>query len=290
MDDSNSKYAIKPFRLYSNNKKEFIYTPGYSCEIKHKSLSNLLKKLEETTNHITLNDLEKLCFEVDIPSKQVQEILIKTLNILSPLEDLYIPNVAIVSGDNFVTKIIVNDMKQIASSVSHYDNIDDLPKTWNERTQIIYLGLKHSKEKITQLYNRCSGENCFIVTSYLLNDCFIIDNLYNDKENVPNHFENLMRLQQLLNIRQFGQEDWLSFYRSLLDNDIFQLPAIKASESQKALMAGALFQFAAPFLKAYYEYLPQERFLETWCINLSSFAITKTKAIKSCLYKSEYRP
>lgn len=273
------KYSVdSSFSLYDSEGASYIQSSKFSAKIKHTGLKNFLGYLlQNKLGNITQSELDVLANKYEVDTKALQDFLVAQTGLLKVnISDNHFDNF-VIYGENDVSKFISDAIQdKFKINIQHINGNAEI----NSSNTIVlcYLPAYHP-EKIQELYSNISDRDNYIITSYLMNDHLIIDNIFSKNAGLPCHFCHLERLKINSKLIPAGQnKSWLSYYREVLrknNSALFEttLPAIT-----KQYIAYCHYQFIRRLIDPFCSEWHYDQYNHFWHIHLEKMTITKEAA------------
>jgi len=241
---------IRKYELSESNQGVYLYTPEISAKIKNKKMISLLN-LIKNKNIMEINDdvFDNMLLELELTPKVAKEYLQNELKILSYSGSDKFDELLICTNDNEITESIAKYFEkgydlQVYTDVTQF-NISD-------KTLIVAFQKNYQQSFIDNIYQLSHAHNSWVITSYVVSNHFIIDNMFNDKKGMPCHFCNLNRHKNIImSQNNLKKTSWINYCREIFNEKNFSLPSIPISHLEKWLILFWLVKRVKSFVNPY---------------------------------------
>jgi McbB family protein len=272
-------FIVRPFVIYNAASSYYCYSNQTSAKITNDNLLQLLQHLlQEKTHELTKQELEQLAAQYNLNGDVVRRFLVESLRILSSKNEERFQYLYIMSDNHYIQQALSDEFSR------HYGltvipKMDFSPIT-TEKSLIVFFNQEYKEHEFKKLYSLSNHSDSYFVTSFLVDNYLIIDNIYNKNKGTPCHFCGTNQLRATtLTSPDISYFNWLVFYRQLLKGGFVSFPAAPMSMLSRALTTYSLGKFVKQFIDPFGRELYQDNISEFWHVNLDKNKVEKESAM-----------
>jgi McbB family protein len=271
-------YSIKPFELIKHAQRVFIQSYDFAAAIENERLQNLLMELgAQNNNQITALELASLAEKYQLPSEELTTVLINTMGIIKPILRAKLSKLYINTDVPLISDILAQTFSSDYDVVVSTDHV----YTQDEKVLVLFYRKQYTSDDFKAVY-RALHKNTYLITAGVAHQILVIDNVFYQSSGLPTHFSNV---NQLLGAVQSGmpisQNNWVVFYRELMQQGSEALPALKLNASQQAYVAYCLTKFTEQFTGLCSGTATMDKLNWFWHVDLKDGSILKDVAVHS---------
>lgn len=276
-------YIINDFQLQSVQSTTYLFNDTKAAKIPNEVICNVLKHLKaQKKMEISEEGLNGLAAEFNVSCDQLKNLLLNQLDILRPQAHRKFQKIYLNVGDPLICDLL----KDTFQTHYHVEIVPENFANYEKSSLVIFFQNNYSSKAFQNIYQHLP-DDVYLITSGILHNILVIDNLYFNHSGLPTHVSNLHQLMAFLSSNLSATKDnWLLFYRSLVKNkvDVFPEPTVNAC--QKGFIAYTLFQFASQYTQFFKMQTPLDKVGWFWHVDLTNFNVHEEVAVHSAF--SEY--
>jgi McbB family protein len=271
-------YIINNYQINTIKSDIYIHSDNKAAKISNQVLHQILLELQQKDKlELSEDELSLLASRFQTNLDQLKKILINQLDILRPLLSKKFSTIYINVDDNLVSTLLTGSLKDRYNVAVVSENFVDYAKG----SLLIFYRNNYSSHDFKRLYHHLPND-VYVVTAGIIHTILLIDNLYFNGSGLPTHVSNLHQLMAYLNSELPATKDnWLLFYRSMVNNNIDKFPEPKINPCQQGFVAYALYQFVSQFTHFWSSPTPLDQINWFWHVDLTSFNVHREVAIHS---------
>ena len=272
------KYIIDDYQLIKAGEALYLGNYGIGAKITNQNLANVLLTLQKQEKlEISEETLKSLAQTNNIEYEQLVNALLNKLKVIQPLSPRKFSKIYINSDDNMISELLKDSFeKEYTVIVCHTSTY-----TYEENSLVIFYRSNYSNHEFKSLYQHLP-ENVYIVTAGIIHKVLIIDNLFYQGSGLPTHFSNLNNLLACVhNDVSITKNNWLLFYRKLMQTSADQFPEPVVSKCQRGYIGYCLQKFASQYTNFWKLPTTLDEVNWFWHVDLTSFSVTREVAIHS---------
>lgn len=272
------KYIIDDYQLIKAGEALYLGNYGIGAKITNQNLANLLLSLQKQEKlEISEADLKALAHTHNIVYEQLVNALLNKLKIIQVHSPRKFSTIYINSDDEMITELLKESFdKEYAIEICH-----SAIHQYQENTLVIFYRKNYSNHDFKALYQHLP-KKVYAVTAGIVHKVLIIDNLYYVNSGLPTHFSNLNQLLACVhNDVSITKNNWLLFYRKLMQSGSDQFPDPEVSGCQRGYIAYSLQRFASQYTNFWKLPTTLDEINWFWHVDLTSFSVTREVAIHS---------
>lgn len=268
-------YIINDYQITSIKSESYIYNDTKAAKITNQVLNQIFAELHQQDKcQISEEHLSLLAQKHQINLKQLKKILINQLDVLRPLLAKQFTAIYVNADDDFVADLLMkslNDRYEVC--VVHQDFVE-----YTSGSLVIFYRSNYSSRDFQPMY-RNLVDDVYVITAGIIHKTLVIDNLYFNHSGLPSHIANLHQLMAVPHSDPSStQDNWLVFYRSMVNNKVDEFPEPKINACQKGFVAYSLYQFVSQYTDFWRIPMPLDQVNWFWRVDLKTFSVHKEVA------------
>jgi len=272
-----SVYVINAYEIIDIGSESYLLSLARGAKISSQTLVQILIELNKQENReITEKKLMEISIQYEVDFKELKQLLLSKLHLLSPLLPRKIPSIYLNSDDELVAKLLCDTLKmEYKVDCCSTECLD-----FQTPSLVIYYRQNYSDKDFKRVLHALS-DGVYLITCGVLHHKLVIDNIYFNHSGLPTHFSNFHHL-----MRGFAKSepfltkaDPLSFYSELYKRQIDTFPMLSISPCQRGYIAYSIYQFLARFVKFDLQPTPHDAVNWRWEVDLLTFGVQKEISI-----------
>jgi McbB family protein len=221
-------YNVEKFNILKSRKNTYLYTPNLSLKLLDPRIIKTMELLQDTT----------IISEEELPlDNDIKIFLCDRLQLLTKIPMNYFKEITVITNDEELSAAVTTYFKKYKHlNISTHDNADLI--NTHHKNLIFYFNTQYNRDKYHSITKHVlQHKNLYLITGYLLDKSFVIDNLFNQLLATPCHLCNIKRLLHLCTDHTLSSASWIKFYQELLnDGEEHYIPSPTLEAPQKNLI------------------------------------------------------
>ena len=271
-------YMICNFQLVQVNDALFLNSFNKGIKISSAPLAKILTLLKERKPlEISETELTQLADTCGVDPQALINTLMNKLSLIRPVTARKFQTIYINSDDAIIADFLQDAFnKEYRVELVASDFIE-----YHAKSLVIFYRANYSHNDFKILYQKLPNDVC-IVTAGIVHKILIIDNLYYRGSGLPTHFSNFNNLLAGIHSNlSITKNNWLLFYRSLMQGRSEKFPDPDINLCQKGFITHSLFQFASQFTDFWNIPMTLDNINWFWHVDLTGLNVFKEIAIHS---------
>lgn len=271
-------FLINNYTLLKQSSDLYLITYGKGIKIANPKLGNILCILKQQDKlEISESSLMELAQQFSIEYQELKKFLVEKLGVLKALAARKF-QIIYINSDN---EHIASSLKQTLKAEYTVEILDPSQMIFKQKSLVLFYRNNYSHEDFKKLYSVLSDQ-IYIVTSGIVHNILVIDNIYYKNSGLPSHFSNFNNLlASVQNGLSVTKNNWLLFYRSFLKNQSEHFPDPEINQCQQGYISYCLYQFLSQFTNFWKPPTTLDEFNWFWHVDLNGLNVFKEVAVHS---------